>query len=724
MINWLRTKSDMGKHVKLTDEQIAAINEIEHNLQIIACAGSGKTEVITRRIAHIVKSNPGISPQNIVAFTFTEKAAASMKKRIENALSDNADFNVNDMYIGTIHAFCSNILREHIPEFKSYRILDTVKSHLFLYRYGNECGMNELELEVHFRTIMLFLQCVDKMIDDRDNSSEWTEQQRIALEKYIKCLYDHKYMDFNLMIYETLCQIRSNPEVQKYLSNIRYLIVDEYQDVDDMQEKLISRIAQHGANICVVGDDDQTIYQFRGSNANNMISFSERYSDVRQIHIDKNFRCNKGVVDVADKVISNNQNRLSKQMVSGVDTDDFEIKALRYSSKEDEFEGIAAQIVQLHSKGIPYSDMAVLFRKGKHMSRLAFALKAKGVPYECDSGDDFFEGNYFSKFVSTLSILTEIDKSRLYECWGDTIDEKSFNIGFKYLRASSVSGNMSLSEIINGFCEKIGFLNPTVSDVEERQIAFDGFMKILGDYNEIYADWQLSARISGLLYYLEKHAQEEYKYYNFNPQRPDDAVHIMTIHKSKGLEFHTVFLAELMEREFPVGGMGGRRYWHVLGGVFEQNKDKYSSDLEDERKLFYVAITRAKVNLYLTYELSKKPVSTFVVESSKSDYLYIDKNDLSYIPVVSKKSRLEKMGLSPEEIEARKKEEEEEREEREREREEKKEYWNGVKKAKKALRDYYGTGSYVIPALRAAMASVYDMDPDEAISEASRLGLI
>ena len=153
-------------NVNLTTEQQEAISEIDRNLQIIACAGSGKTEVITRRIANILQSKPGIKPENIVAFTFTEKAAESMKKRITKALGNNSTYNIEKMYIGTIHGFCYHLLNKYTEQFREYKVLDSVKSHLFVARYCNECGMSDLNLEPYPRNVNLFLQCIDKMIDD------------------------------------------------------------------------------------------------------------------------------------------------------------------------------------------------------------------------------------------------------------------------------------------------------------------------------------------------------------------------------------------------------------------------------------------------------------------------------------------------------------------------------------------------------------------------------
>ena len=710
----------MAEKMSLTPEQQEAISEIDRNLQIIACAGSGKTEVITRRIANILQSKPGIKPENIVAFTFTEKAAESMKKRITKALGNDSTYNIEKMYIGTIHGFCYHLLNKYTEQFREYKVLDSVKSHLFVARYCNECGMSDLNLEPYPRNVNLFLQCIDKMIDDYENADSWTQEHRNVLDKYISCLYSRGYIDFSLMIFETLRQIEGNREVQEYLSRIKYLVVDEYQDVNDLQEKLILRIAETGANICVVGDDDQTIYQFRGSNANNMITFSERYNDVHQVRLEKNFRCAPGIVDIADSVIGHNERRISKKMISGATEIAAEIEAVRYNDKREQFDAIAEQISELRKSGVPYNEIAILVRKGKVIASVSAALDRAGIPFETDSAEHFFAGNYFNRFVTTLQILSDIDKAKLYECWQDLIDGSVFNMGFKFLRSCARGGNLPLSEIIRGFCEKVAFLDNAADDLETRRMDLAGITKILDDYDEIYGDWQLSARITGILKFLGTQAADEYKYHSFKPKDPNaDAVQIMTVHKSKGLEFHTVFLPELTKREFPVSNMGGKQYWHVLGGVFEANKDKYKSDLEDERKLFYVAVTRAKQNLYMTYELSAQPISCFVKESASSRYLKIDRNDLTYNPkadmdddfVPHFKSSYENKSFEP-------------NPEREEDRRQRQEYWETVKYARSQLYDYYGTGAHFCPAMYTMLGEIKKWSPDQIVAEASRNGLI
>lgn len=707
----------MVEDLRLTPEQQEAISEVDCNLQIIACAGSGKTEVITRRIANILISKADVKPENIVAFTFTEKAAESMKKRVAKALGNGSSSNIEKMYIGTIHGFCYNLLNKYTERFRECKILDMVKSHLFVTRYCVECGMSDLELEPYPRNVNLFLQCIDKMIDDYSNADSWTQKQRNVLDKYITCLYSRGYIDFSLMIFEALRQIEINPEAQTYLSRIKYLVVDEYQDVNDLQEKLILRIAEAGANICVVGDDDQTIYQFRGSNANNMISFPERYNEVHQVRLEKNFRCAPGIVDVADCVISNNEHRIPKKMISGATELAAEIEAIRYNNKEEQFDAIAEKISKLRKAGVPYNEVAILVRKGKWIVSASKALDRAGIPFETDSAEHFFAGDYFNRFVATLQCLSDVDKAKLYECWHDLIDASALNIGFKYLRSCARGCNLPLREILRTFCDKIDFLRDTANDYDVRRIDLEGITKILRDYDEIYGDWQLSARITGVLKFLGTQAADEYKYYSFKPKDPDiDAVQIMTVHKAKGLEFHSVFLPELMKREFPASNIGGKQYWHVLGGVFEVNKDKYSSTLEDERKLFYVAVTRAKQNLCMTYELSVQPISCFVKEAAASQYLKINRFDLTYSPETDDADDFESSNYGIETVEPNSEYEVKLRQKRE--------YLATVNYARRQLYDYYGTGAHFCPAMYSMLGEIKRWSPEQILAEASRNGLI
>lgn len=681
--------------MELTNAQKEAVNCIDGHLQIIACAGSGKTEVISRRIANILQKKPDVKPENIVAFTFTEKAAKSLKERIESALGTP----VPEMYIGTIHGFCKKLLSEYADSFADFKVLDEVKNHHFLTRYADKCGMSTLNLKPCILNNGLYLQCIDKLIDDYDCRDSWTDIQRNTLEQYVICLYERKYIDFALLIFEALRQLRENPSVQSYLKTIKYLVVDEYQDVNDLQEKLIRGIADFGANICVVGDDDQTIYQFRGSNADNMISFPNRYPDVTQVRLEENFRCQESIVDVAANVIIHNERRLQKKMVSGAKKASCIAQAEGYPDTDAEFSAIADQITKLHQSGVPYKEMAVLVRKGKFVPMIAAVLSTKGIPYTADSAEDFFDGRYFKRFVETLRMLDNIDKAALHEQWKGIITDSQLLMGFKYLRSCTRGGNLRLSEILRGFCERIDFLNEGVADITARKEDLDGICVILDDYDAIYGDYQLSYRISRVLRFLGEQARQEYKYHNFREGALDeDAVQLMTVHKSKGLEFHTVFLPRLNHREFPISKMGGKKYYHVLGGTFEDNKTKYESDIEDERKLFYVAVTRAKQNLFMSYTMEKQPVSKFVCDAAESAYLQINREDLQY---------LANKRLSPEEQQF-----------------EREMFQQMVDYARRELYDYYATGNHFCPGIIMEYKDICSQGSEAIVEAAQRLGLI
>lgn len=708
--------------MELTAEQLKAINEIEDNLQIVACAGSGKTEVIVQRIANILEKRTEVCMKNIVAFTFTEKAADSLENRIRLALSANNKILTNDMYIGTIHGFCHKLLKEYSDFFKEFKILNTVKNHLFVARYYDECGMSDLNLNPYpMDNIKVFLECIDKMVDDFSNYNCWEEIHKNVFDKYRSCLYKHKYIDFALLILETIRQIENNVSVQNYLSTIKYLIVDEYQDIDDLQEKLISLFAKKGTNVCVVGDDDQTIYQFRGSNANNMICFPHRYSNVCQIRLEKNFRCATSIVDVADQVIQFNENRIQKKMISGAaDFSVSNVSARRFRSQYDEYEAISDQIVKIHTENIPYSEIAILVRKRKYINPICLSLKANGIPYVSDSAEQFFKGTYFKCFVNTFQNVVDINKSQLYECWQGYVDEKHFNMGFRYLRQEARNGGngytLPLSKLFKEFLNKMDFLNMNAADIKARQESMEGFTTILDDYDEIYHDWQFSARVTGLLKFLDTQAEEEYKYHNFvSGTVPTDSVQVMTIHKSKGLEFSTIFLPDLEEQVFPSSDGRGRKYWHVLGGTFKENKDKYDSNIDDERKLFYVAVTRAKQNLFLYYELSTKNLSTFVKEAACSRYLDIEKEDLNY--KVPRKNEIKDDFFTMTHIGDKQMQKMETYEQQ-------REYQEQIRMIRHKVMDYYGSAIHFFPAARADLARVSKLNEDELVAEARKLGII
>ena len=238
-------------------------------------------------------------------------------------------------------------------------------------------------------------------------------------------------------------------------------------------------------------------------------------------------------------------------------------------------------------------------------------------------------------------------------------------------------------------------MNEKYSDIEDRKRDIEGLCKILEDYDEVYQDYQLSARINGLLKFLDEEAAEQYKYYNFNSKTSNNGVKIMSIHKSKGLEFNNVFIIGLENGDFPSTYNGGKQYWNVLGTHFEENKIKYKGDIEDERKLFYVAITRAKKNLFLYSQIEKKKISTFLEEAMNFNDLYIDNNSLSNI----EKSKTSNSNFH-------------------------KKNYDEIKKVRDKVLDYYGTARLFYKAAGGDLERCLKMNDEQILEEARKLKII
>jgi len=300
-----------------TADQIDAINTLDKNLLIIACAGSGKTQVISERVINILKQ--GTSPSKIIAFTYTEKAAGELQARIMKLCREQLPNlkGLAEMYVGTIHAWCLNILQDYKYEFQKFSVLDEIKLKLFIERKFNTIGMKDLDME-RFKDTGHFIQLMGILREaEFYNPTDVPAELFKALEAYEKTLEQCCYLDFTMIMTKALQFLKHDAAFRNRIkNNIGYLIVDEYQDVNPIQELIIRELYGLGANTCVVGDDDQTIFQWRGSDIEYIQYFKDRYKNVKEVILNDNFRSSKAIVDVALKVITNNSTRLEKQMVA------------------------------------------------------------------------------------------------------------------------------------------------------------------------------------------------------------------------------------------------------------------------------------------------------------------------------------------------------------------------------------------------------------------------
>jgi DNA helicase II / ATP-dependent DNA helicase PcrA len=369
--------------MKFTPQQQQSIQSIDGNLQIIACAGSGKTEVVAQGVVALLRK--GLAPRNIVAFTFTDKAAAELKERIVTRCREQLG-SINgmaEMYIGTIHAFCLDLLKTEVPKYLKFDVLNEVQQSLFIDRNSSKSGLTTStdlagrRLE-RYKDTPHYLNAVS-ILREADIDPKIMNGCSVAagLDAYRKLLENTRYFDYSSIMEAAVEVLNCEEDIRNRLAErIKHVIVDEYQDVNPLQEAIVWSLHELGAKICVVGDDDQTIYQWRGSDVQNILTFETRYPNVTQRRLEENFRSSEGIVETARPFIEQNNDRLPKKM-RPANTQAYEqgdIVALSFANPDQEAAYIAETIKSLHGvaikeptedepermRGISWSDMAIL----------------------------------------------------------------------------------------------------------------------------------------------------------------------------------------------------------------------------------------------------------------------------------------------------------------------------------------------------------------------------
>ena len=394
-----------------------AIEHLEGNLQLIACAGAGKTEIVARRVANLLspkaKGGGGCVPANIVAFTFTEKAAGELKERIYERVQDalGSVTGLAEMYVGTIHGFCLDLLRTEVPQYMKYEVLNEVQQTLYVDRHSKESGLTTsttltaipLKRYVDTRN---YVVAQSILREDPPSDESLLDGNSVAehLGVYEKLLHRKGYLDYSGILKEAVEELTTDDALRKRLAaRIRHVIVDEYQDVNPIQEAVVWTLHELGAGVCVVGDDDQTIYQWRGSDVGNILEFAKRYPKVATASLEENFRSSEGVVAVAREFIKQNLQRLPKEMKAttaqdyevgdivalGLDDLDAEAKYIAETCKS--LRGVAVKNGDKPKRGIAWSDMAILLRSVRRDGgTITDALRAAGVPFVVTGMDNLF----------------------------------------------------------------------------------------------------------------------------------------------------------------------------------------------------------------------------------------------------------------------------------------------------------------------------------------------
>ena len=602
----------------LNEKQLEAVTTTEGPVLVLAGAGSGKTTVLVKRIAHIL-AKKHVNPRSILAITFTNKAANEMKERIRNMVGATAE----DMWISTFHSACVRILRSSI-DFLGYSrdfvIYDSSDAKTLVKDCIKELDLDE-KAYVPKSVLSVIGKAKDNMQQPEDflaaNAGDYYSQiigRIYAL--YQRRLKENNAVDFDDIIFLTVRILIENPDVlHKYQERFRYILVDEYQDTNNVQYMLISLLSQGSQNICVVGDDDQSIYKFRGANIQNILGFEEEFPNARLIKLEQNYRSTQNILDAANAVIGNNRGRKGKELWTQNDRGE-KLRLYIGSNERAEASFIADEIQKEVSAGRSYSDFAILYRTNAQSRVLEEMLMRNAVPYRVLAGLRFYDRKEIKDVIAYLRVIqnprdavsirriinepkrgigqTTIDRaSALADEHGITLYEVLEN-AYEYpplLRASGkIDGfiklmeglkkavnMMDLHEFVGRVITESGYaaMLETEASVESRTR-----MENLQEFLSVVKEYETASEMPSLGDFLENISLvSEIDAYD----ETQDSVVMMTIHSAKGLEFPVVFLTGMEEGLFP-----------------SARSSLEDEDLEEERRLCYVAITRAKEQLYIT----------------------------------------------------------------------------------------------------------------------------
>jgi DNA helicase II / ATP-dependent DNA helicase PcrA len=601
----------------LNEMQQLAVDTTEGPLLILAGAGSGKTTVLVNRVEHIISSHLA-TPWQVLAITFTNKAAGELRERLVSAIGEEA----NDIWAYTFHSCCSRILRrfgEKIGYTNHFTIYDTDDSRRVMKQCQKHLGIED-KLINHKSILAEISRAKDSLISPEEYKQ--TAQNDFRKSKIAECyeLYQAQLkksdaMDFDDIIFNTVKLLEENEDVRNiYQTQFKYVMVDEYQDTNHAQYVLTSLLADKYKNICVVGDDDQSIYRFRGATIENILSFENHYKGAKVIRLEENYRSTQNILDGANAVISHNKNRKGKTLFTRSGSGD-KIVYKTVMSESEESQYIIDEIVKNVNNGMKYSDHAILYRMNAQSRNLEVMLTKSGISHRIIGGHRFFDRKEIKDIVSYLAVINNpSDNVRLQRiinvpkrAIGDTMFANVLEIGAglgmsafevceradEFQKTSrSASKLMNFTKMIRDFQECIengmglNDLLQEVSDVtkyldylQEEPETYEDRVNNIKELSSMFIKYEEESEDANLSEFLEDVALiSDIDSYN----EDEDAVVLMTLHSAKGLEFPVVFIPGMEE------------------GIFPGNQSMFSEeDLEEERRLAYVGITRAKKKLYL-----------------------------------------------------------------------------------------------------------------------------
>lgn len=606
----------------LNDMQQQACEHVDGPLLILAGAGSGKTRVITHRVAYLIDQE-GVNPLNILAITFTNKAAQEMRERVNLIVGDGAD----RVWVSTFHSLCVRILRRYADRLgygKSFDIYDAddqkslVKSilkdlQIDPKRYPEKMFMSEIS-----KAKEKYMSC-DEFA--RKNATDFAATKVADVyTEYQNRLRKNNAMDFDDLIYKTVELFEHNPDVlDSYQNRFRYIMVDEYQDTNHIQFLMVKMLARKYKNLCVVGDDDQSIYKFRGANITNILGFEKEYPEAEVIKLEQNYRSCGNILAAANAVIQHNEGRKDKALWTDRDAGE-KISFEQCDTEYVEGDMVASRIKSLVRQGVSYRDIAILYRTNAQSRILGEKMVYNNIPYRIYGGTNFYARKEIKDVLAYLKVVNNstdnlyfrrvvnVPKRGIGEASLGKLESYANAYGISMLeaaeRAKEIPGMAAKTAVkIIQFAELIASFKSMIEEQESLDTIYDRILDETGYESELIAEHTEEAMTR-----LENIDELRNKIVEFAEDREDtglsefleeialvsdldslsendDQVKLMTLHSAKGLEFPYVFICGMEERVFPSG--------------MALNSDDPDA-IEEERRLCYVGITRAMKKLYLS----------------------------------------------------------------------------------------------------------------------------
>ena len=613
----------MSIYDTLNNEQREAVFCTEGPLLMLAGAGSGKTRSLTHRIAYLIEEK-GVAPWNILAITFTNKAAQEMRERVDALVGYGSE----DIWISTFHATCSRILRRHIDLLgydRNFTIYDASDQKSLMKEVLKEMKIDTKQFPE--RSVMSEISSAKNEykspLDYRNEYGSNFRNQRIAdiYEHYQKRLKENNALDFDDLLVKMVDLFQTNPDVlEHYQDRFQYIMVDEYQDTNTVQFLLVSLLAKKYRNLCVVGDDDQSIYKFRGANIYNILNFEKVFPDAQVIRLEQNYRSTQNILNAANGVIANNKGRKEKKLWTENQKGEL-VHFKQYDTEYDEADGVVSRINFLAMRGVQYKDMAILYRTNAQSRIFEEKLKQKNIQYAIVRGISFYDRKEIKDLMSYLKVvdsgMDDLSVKRIINVPKRGIGQTTIN----RLQEFAILNQMSFLDAV--------FNADEIPEVARALAKLHKFADMIEEFREYASEHEISELLEHILDVTQYRAELEAEgtdesisrledieelfndiaYYEEEEENPNlrdflaekdmytlnagidnledenNKVLLMTLHNAKGLEFNNVFLGGMEEGVFP--GFGA-----MMSGD--------ESEIEEERRLCYVGITRAKERLFLS----------------------------------------------------------------------------------------------------------------------------